>query len=73
VRLLPACSPRSREMRPRLPLHAANHQVRVTAFAKIAKLLGTHSLRSQLNCSSLEQIDQNALDATSPHADALIC
>jgi len=29
-------------------------------------------LRSQLNCSSLKQINQHALNATSPHANALM-
>ena len=51
-------------------------------FAKTGLLTGTseiqglapssgvyRKLRSQLGCSSLEQIDQHALDATSPHAD----
>ena len=30
------------------------------------------SLRSQLNCSRLKQINQHALNATAPHANALI-
>lgn len=31
------------------------------------------TLRSELNCSSLQQIDQHALNTTAAHANALIC
>jgi hypothetical protein len=52
--------------------HPQPHRHYVARQSNDTEGQGIFKLRRQLNCSNLKQIDQHALNTTSPDADALI-